>query len=420
MSIIYTLLMFSVIIFFHELGHFVVARLCGVRVIEFSLGMGPAIFKYQGKETLYALRILPIGGYAAMEGENGEFGEYKDDKSTDTKSIEDNTSDTNSNDDNSLNEEIESKNSSEDLSEDKDLDENLDKNLDKNLDDNSVKETVDKKNSRSFSDKSVLQRILICVAGPVMNFVIAFVTIVITLIGVETYSTTTISGFKEDSNTNLTGLRENDTITKINGVSILTDTDIIYEVLRDYDSDGIFDMEVIRDGNKLNLSGVTFNLVYPEPDEYGEVDPDATPAVVFDFYVTTEEASTSKMLKRGIDKTYSLSRSSIFSVGDLIAGRVPLSQLSGPIGVGQVVGEAAKMSLSVVLNLAAMISISIGVLNLLPFPALDGGRIVFYMIEGIRGKPIDPKIEGYINGTGMMLLLLLMLVVTFKDITALF
>lgn len=405
MSIIYTLLIFSVIIFFHELGHFVVARLCGVRVIEFSLGMGPAIFKYQGKETLYALRILPIGGYAAMEGENGEFGEYKDDEKSET----DNTS-ADLNELGIISLDIDNIDDVLELN-----DENLEEeNLNENQEENQILTTEteeDKTNSRSFSDKSVLQRILICAAGPMMNFILAFVVILITLIGVEQFSSTTIAGFKENSNTNLTGLRENDTITKINGVSILTDRDIVYEILRDMDSDGVFDMEVLRDGQKIPLKGVTFNLVEETPGE--------APAIVFDFFVSKEDAS-GKVLKRGINETYSLMRSSVFSVVDLVAGRVPFSELSGPVGVGQVVGQAAKMSLDTVLSLAAMISISIGILNLCPFPALDGGRIVFYMIEGIRGRPVSPKIEGYINGIGMMILLSLMLFVTFKDIVSLF
>lgn len=405
MSIIYTLLIFSVIIFFHELGHFVVARLCGVRVIEFSLGMGPVIFKYQGKETLYALRILPIGGYAAMEGENGEFGEYKDDEKSET----DNTS-ADLNELGIISLDIDNIDDVLELN-----DENLEEeNLNENQEENQILTTEteeDKTNSRSFSDKSVLQRILICAAGPMMNFILAFVVILITLIGVEQFSSTTIAGFKENSNTNLTGLRENDTITKINGVSILTDRDIVYEILRDMDSDGVFDMEVLRDGQRVPLKGVTFNLVEETPGE--------APAIVFDFFVSKEEAS-GKVLKRGINETYSLMRSSVFSVVDLVAGRVPFSELSGPVGVGQVVGQAAKMSLDTVLSLAAMISISIGILNLCPFPALDGGRIVFYMIEGIRGRPVSPKIEGYINGIGMMILLSLMLFVTFKDIVSLF
>ncbi len=408
MSIIYTLLIFSVVIFFHELGHFVVARLCGVKVNEFSLGMGPAIFKYQGKETLYALRILPMGGYAAMEGENGEFGEFEE-----TSDTADDTSTENLDIDLDK-EETDTSNSTIEIS-DTDID------TDVTLTEITEEETIvgdvtelspkDKKNSRSFSDKSVLQRILICAAGPVMNFILAFVVIMITLIGVETFSSTTIAGFKENSNTNLTGLRENDTITKINGVSILTDRDIIYEVLRDVDSNGVFDIEVLRDGNKIPLKGVTFNLVQQNPDE--------PPAIVFDFYVTKEDAS-GKVLKRGFNETYTLMRSSIFSVVDLVAGRVPFSELSGPVGVGQVVGQAAKISFDTVLSLAAMISVSIGILNLCPFPALDGGRIVFYMIEGIRGKPVSPKIEGYINGTGMILLLILMVFVTFKDVISLF
>lgn len=408
MSIIYTLLIFSVIIFIHELGHFIVARLCGVRVLEFSLGMGPAILKYQGKETLYALRLLPIGGYAAMEGENGEFGEFDESKL-----------------------EEKDENSSDELLEVMNIDDVLG-----TLEEDSIKtiETIepieeietqevkkDSKSSTSFSDKTVIQRILICVAGPVMNLILAYIVLVTILLGAQSYGTNTIAGFKENSSTNLTGLREGDTITKINGVSIGTDMDIIYEVLRDYDYNGIFDMQVIRDGNKLNLKNVTFEVTPPKADENGEVDPNAVPSIYFDFFVESEtDLTLPKILSRGLAETYSVSRSSVLSVIDLVNGKVPFSQLSGPVGVGQVVGQAAKISFESILNIVAMISISIGIFNLLPFPALDGGRIVFYAIEGITGKPISPKIEGYVNATGMLILLTLMIAVTFKDIVNLF
>lgn len=412
MSVIYTLLIFSVIIFIHELGHFVVARMCGVRVIEFSLGMGPAIFKYQGKETLYALRILPIGGYAAMEGENGEFGEFDESKLS-----ENATKDDDENTDETLLEAaaleaaaVEAEAVEVVVEEDEVTEEVATEVVEKNS-----------KTSRSFSDKTVIQKILICVAGPVMNLVLAFVIITGTLVGADSFSTTTIAGFKENSRTDLTGLKEGDKITKVNGVSIYTDRDIVYEILRDRDSGGVFDMDVLRDGNNLSLKGVTFNVVEPEPDENGEIDPNAIPSIVFDFFVESDKDVTFfKTLKRGYDETFSLARSSVFSLVDLVAGKVPFSELSGPVGVGQVVGEAAKMSFATVLNLAAMISVSIGILNLAPFPALDGGRIVFYSIEGITGKPISPKIEGYVNGVGMLILLTMMVAVTFKDITALF
>lgn len=412
--------MFSVIIFIHELGHFVVARLCGVRVVEFSLGMGPALIKHQGKETLYVLRLLPIGGYAAMEGENGEFGEYENSKHG-QKDNDDNSID--SSDEDTIVIEVDG---DDDIVLEVKVEDETARGLDVDVDVRvTVEDTVDGtdrvKNPRSFSDKTPFQKILICVAGPVMNLVLAFVLLVCVLWEAESFGTNTISSFKENSSTNLTGLRQGDTITKINGVSISTDMDIVYEVLRDHDHDGIFDMQVIRDGNKLNLEGVTFQLVDPQPNANGEIDPNATPSIFFDFYVESDRDLTfTKKLQRGLSETYSLSRTSILSVVDLIGGRVAFSELSGPVGVGQVVGQAVGISLSTVLNLAAMISVSIGIFNLLPFPALDGGRIVFYSIEGITGKPINPKVEGYVNGVGMLILLTLMIAVTFKDIVNLF
>lgn len=353
MSVIYTILIFGIIIFIHELGHFIMAKLNGVRVNEFALGMGPAILKYQGKETLYALRLLPIGGYAAMEGENDTIEEKTDG-------------------------EIEI-----------------------------PKTKSEKALSHSFSDKSTFKRIIICAAGPIMNLILGFLITACTLIGATSFATTTISSFRENSVTN-EWLMVGDKVVKVNKTSILTDRDIVFEALRD--DDGIMDFTVIRNGERVLVEDVKFTTT----------EKDGEKSLYFDFTVLPQEVNFFTSVSRAARETISLARNSWASIGDLITGKVPFSELSGPVGVGKVVSEAAKVGFMSVVSLAAFISISIGMFNLLPFPALDGGRIVIYAIEAIRRKPISPKAEGYLNAVGLIVLLLLMVVITFKDVISLF
>ena len=337
MTIIYTILIFGLIIFIHELGHFIVARLCKVKVNEFSLGMGPAILKIQPKDTLYALRLLPIGGYVAMEGE---------------------------------------------------------------LDDS--------EDANSFAKKSVIKRIAICAAGATMNLLLGFLIIAFTLVGASQYNSTTVAQFKDDASTSQTGLQEGDKIVKMNNTTIFTDKDIVFEIMRD--TDGVIDMEVMRDSQRVELANVEFTVS-------GE---GAQKQIYLDFMVNPEKASFFGGIGRAVRETISLARNSWASIGDLVTGKIKIMELSGPVGVGQVVGQAAAVGFKSVLSIAAFISISIGMFNLLPFPALDGGRIVVYIIEAIRRKPLPQKVEGYINATGLILLFGLMIVITFKDIIGLF
>ncbi len=337
-TIVLTVLIFGLIIFAHEFGHFITARMTGVKVNEFALGMGPAIWKKQGKETLYALRLLPIGGYCAMEGEDED---------------------------------------SEDVN--------------------------------SFRNKSVPRRILICAAGATMNIILGFVLTLTTFIGEPYYSSKTVAVFNtEDALSQQTGLMIGDEIQKVNGGSIFIANDIVFELLRD--DDGVVTMDVIREGKPVHLDAVEFKIT-------GE---GAEASLDLDFKVLAEPASVFGAIGQTCGTTVSLVRNTWVSVLDLITGNIGISELSGPVGVGEVVGQAAAIGWQSVVSIAAFISISIGIFNLLPFPALDGGRIVFLIIEGIRRKPINPKYEGWINAAGLILLFGLMIIVTCKDIIGLF
>lgn len=377
LTILYTILIFGVIIFVHELGHFITARLTGVKVNEFALGMGPAIWKHQGKRTLYSLRIFPIGGFCAMEGEDGGPSE----KETDGEGAEPPA------------EELPAKTAQ------------------------AVEAGQEGKTGpreAPFYEKSVPKRILICAAGAAMNLLLGFVLTACTFIGQPYYTSAVVAVFSEDASTQASGLCVGDEIIRINGASIVSENDIPFEIIRD--SDGVVDMVVVREGERVELPGVRFTVE----------ETDGVKSPVLDFKVKAVDASFFTALNKAARQTYSTARNAIVSIGDLITGRemltgkVGFKDLSGPVGVGQVVGQAAQVGFGSILNIAAFITISIGMFNLLPFPALDGGRIIFLLIEAIRRKPVNPKWEGYINMAGLMLLFLLMILVTFKDIFNLF
>lgn len=354
MSIIIAILVFGIIIAVHELGHFVVAKLCGVKVNEFALGMGPTIFKFNKGETKYALRLLPIGGFCSMEGED-----------------------------------------------------------------------EDSSDNRAFVNKSVFKRILIVVAGAVMNLVLGFILIVVMISTDDAITSTTIHSFYEkqtsegstvDATSKQTGLLEGDKIIEINGMSIFTVTDMSYQFQND--SDAVFDIVVKRDGKKVELSDVTFDKT------------DSTMHI--DFIVVAEKLTPISVLKESCRQMVTFSRLIWISFADLITGQYKLNDLSGPVGIVNVIGDVVESQKDEnnnidwsalwanVLNIAAFITINVGIFNLIPFPALDGGRLLFLIIEAIRRKKIPPEKEGMVHLVGLALLMLLMIVITVNDIAKIF
>ncbi|MBR6873578.1 MAG: site-2 protease family protein [Ruminococcus sp.] len=346
MKIIIAILIFELIIVIHELGHFIVAKLCGVKVNEFAIGMGPAIIKKKKGETLYAWRALPIGGYCAMEGE--------DSKSDD---------------------------------------------------------------ERSFNKKSVPKRMAIVLAGIVMNLLLGFILLIIYTAITAPITSTTVSKFeKEDATSHVTGLELGDEIVSINGMHIFTDMDMSYQFQND--EDGVFEMEVIRNGEKVKLDNVKFDLNDKK--------------LHIDFYVQPIEANFFTVTSYAFRHTVTDGRLIYITLVDMIRGKYKLSDLSGPVGIVNVIGDVIESETSEesgidwrglieqMLSLASFITINIGLFNLLPLPALDGGRLIFLIIEAIRRKPVPPEKEGMVHLIGMAALLLLMLVVTVSDIIKLF
>ncbi len=337
-TILVSILVFGAIIMIHELGHFLTAKMFGVTVDEFALGMGPAIFKKEYKGTVYALRLFPIGGFVKMQGEDIEEDGIKQD------------------------------------------------------------------DPGMFYNKPCWQRMIILAAGAAMNLILGLIVCLAMTISMQVIPMNTVAQFADNASSAQTGLQLEDQILKINGISIYTDRDIVNQLLSD--GDGVYEIVVKRDGKKMTLSNVKLES--------------KNNSLVLDFKVHAQEKGFFNAIGYTFRSFVSITRSIWLSLGDLISGKVVFSDLSGPVGVGEVIGKAFHAGWETFLYIAAFITINIGVFNLLPIPALDGGRLLFVLIEMIRRKPIAPKYEGMIHFIGLAALLLLMAVVTAKDIFKLF
>ena len=333
-----TIIVFGLVIFIHEFGHFAVAKLSGIKVNEFSLGMGPRVFGFKKGETDYSLRALPIGGFVAMEGEDEES---------------------------------------------------------------------DAENA--FNKAPVQSRIAVVVAGAVMNLVLGFVVLVFLTSQQSAITSRTISMFHDGATTQQSGLQVDDEIIAVNGRRCYVANDLIYEFART--QNGVADLTVRRNGEIVKLNDVEFETY---------TDEDGIKQMVIDFYVYPQEKTFSSVINEAAKWTVSLARMVFLSLVDLVTGNVAINQMSGPVGIVTVISEAASMGLNNVLMILAMITINLGIFNLVPFPALDGGRLLFLLIELLRGKPINQKYEIIVNTAGMFLLLTFMAFVTFSDITRLF
>lgn len=328
LTLISAVFVFFMVILFHEFGHFIVAKASNIKVNEFSIGMGPKIFQIQKGETKYSIRILPVGGYCSMEGE------------------------------------------------------------DKKSDD-----------PRSFNNAPIFSRFAVIVAGSIMNLVLALIVLSIVSynIGVPT---TTIAETVVDSPAEKAGIKSGDVIISINNVDIDSWDDILNVVGNSNPEDEMI-VKVLRD-NKI----VEFNL-NPTVSEDNRV---------IIGIVPLNERSLKSSIIGGIRETGDMLKVMLNFIQTIFKGGVSARDLSGPVGIIYTIGEAAKYGLINLLYLMGFISVNLSVFNLLPIPALDGSRIVFLLIELIRGKPIDPDKEGYVHFVGFVLLMLLMVTVTYFDI----
>lgn len=329
--------MFGLIIFVHELGHFMLAKFSGIQVNEFAIGMGPTLLKFQKGETTYALRAFPIGGFVAMEGED-----------------------------------------------------------------------EDSFNPRAFGNRPVVARILTVAAGAIMNLLLGLILLWSLTATSKLIPTTTVAKFDTAATSNAT-LQVGDTIHAINGRRIYISTDIDFELMRD--KDGKVDLEITRDDQKMTLNAVPFAMA--EDDNGNQF-------ISRDFWVYGVEKTFFGVIKEGFLKTLSISRLVWVTLVDLITGNVPISQVAGPIGTIGVIGDAVSYGFSTIVYIIAMLSINIGVFNILPVPALDGGRLLFLFIELITRRRVPQKFEAAVHATGLVLLLGFMVFVSYSDITRLF
>ncbi len=342
-------LLFALIIFIHEFGHFFTAKLFRVRVNEFSLGMGTKLFSFTRGETMYALRLLPIGGYCAMEGEDEE----SDDP-------------------------------------------------------------------RAFGRQPAWQRILIVAAGGIMNIVLAIVLMACLLMGDDLFGTPQIAKFADTGSAfEQAGMLPGDVITSVDGYAIYTDQDLNFALaMASLDAEGEtapLDVTVRRGDETLTFQDVPAAL---------RRDGEGTAHIVLDLYVLGEERTFWNLIPKACADTVSNVRMIYATLYGMITGRFGFGDLAGPVGTAQAVTQVAAAGLESgfsdavknIVYIMQIIAVNLGIVNLLPLPALDGGRILFLLIELIFRRRVPPKYEGWVHAAGFALLLLLMAAVTVQDI----
>ena len=346
MYIVLAIISFGILIAVHEVGHFSAAKLLGVKVNEFAIGMGPKLLKKQGKETLYTLRLLPFGGFCAMEGEN----ESSDD-------------------------------------------------------------------ARSFTAQKGWRRVIILAAGGIANLIACFIIIAITTSGMTSFVNTTISELAEGfPNEGVQGLMAGDTIVSINGERLYYVDD--FSLFMQFAKSGQVDLVIKRDGEKITLR--QFPLERREYMTNGQVQ------LRYGISFTVVEATAWEKLKYSCYLTANFIRYIRVSIAQLINGTAGISEVSGPVGIVDAVNTIGRSSPSfsaALGNIAwfmAFIGVNLAVVNLLPIPAMDGGRILFifitWAIEKIIRRRLDPKYEGYIHTTALVLLMGFMVVVLVNDV----
>ena len=344
--IIIAIVIFGLLIAIHELGHFLVSKACGVKVLEFSIGMGPQLWHKEGQETKYSLRLFPIGGFCAMEGEDGE----SDDP-------------------------------------------------------------------RAFGNTAGWKKFLVLIAGSASNFIAGMLLILCLFAASTGYVSTTLSGFVDGFPCQgETMLQAGDEIVSIDGSAVLLYSDI--STLLNRGNGKTHDIVVRRDGEKITLNDLPLT-----PREY-EVE--GKKVTMYGLYFQSKEATFGSKLRLGLANSVDFVRMIWWSLEDLFTGAVGFSALSGPIGIVDAMGQMAESADGVrqavdnLLYFAAFLAINLAFMNLLPLPALDGGRVFFLILNGLAvllfRRRIPAKYEGYVHFGGLVLLLGLMVVVAVQDV----
>lgn len=378
MSFIITLLaavfVFSAVIAIHEFGHFAVAKLCGVQVNEFSIGMGPVLLKKMHHGTQYSLRALPVGGFVALEGE--ESPESQQAEGEERSDLEERPLSQRSGADSSPN-------------------------------GGTLKEEeLSQPTGKPLNEAPVWQRALIMAAGACMNFLLGFVVMAILLAAQnEPITSRVIYAVEDGALCGQTGLEAGDKVLAVNGRRCFVANDMLYELMRTEDYSASF--TVLRDGKKVELPRVQFDTWQ---DEDGETH------MSLGFTVYGIKKTPVNVIKEAWNSVLYYGRIIFTSLMDLLRGRESINDLSGPVGIVTAIGQAASYGWQDLLELLALITVNVGIFNLLPFPALDGGKVVFLLIEGVTGHAVPEKIQSGLIVAAFTLLFGLMIFATYNDI----
>ena len=357
-TLIAALIVFSAVIAIHEFGHFAVAKLCGIQVNEFSIGMGPVLWKKNHKGTQYSLRALPVGGFVALEGEESPESQQ-----------------------------AEQARDQQDASPE-------------------AADGAEPPVGIPLNEAPVWQRILVMAAGAFMNFVLGFAVLVLLVAAQEGVLTSkTIYSIEENALCGQTGLQPGDEILAVNGRRCFVANDILYELMRTEQYRARFTVK--RDGQTVELPDVQFDTWQ---------DADGGVHMTLGFVVYGIRKTPASVLKEAWNSTLYYGRIVFTSLADLLKGRESINNLSGPVGIVTAIGQAASYGWRDVLELLALITINLGIFNLLPFPALDGGKVVFLVIEGVTGHAVPEKLQGVLTVAAFGLLFGLMLFATYNDI----
>jgi len=348
LSIVIAIIVFGIIVLIHEFGHFAAARKAGIFVEEFAIGMGPKLLKWKRGETLYSLRLVPIGGFCKMLGEDGES-----------------------------------------------------------------------QDSRAFGNKPLSRRIIVIVAGALMNFVLAFVIFFVIMV-LNGYAMPVVDGVVDGSAASEAGLQPGDRILSVNGTHISIYEDISLAMTTN--KGRTIDVAVRRGAQDFTVT-ITPKLDDTDGTYKIGIYPDYRVGV-FQKNADYASAGISGCLFNASYRIVFFVKATVHSIIWLITGQVPVSQLSGPIGIVGTINQEYKESIKTsiydmvitMLSLCAFLSANLGAMNLLPLPALDGGRLVFLIIEGIRRKPVPPDKEGLVHMIGFAALIVLMVFIAFSDI----
>ncbi|MFJ7368376.1 RIP metalloprotease RseP [Lysinibacillus sp. NPDC098008] len=412
------ILIFGMLVFFHELGHFLFAKRAGILVREFAIGMGPKIYGKTHGETMYTIRLLPIGGYVRMAGEDMDGTELQPGYRIGLIVNEDNIvqkiifNQNNKQLPDLLFLEVERADLEKDLFvEGYDEEERLVRYQvarDCVLVENG-RELVIAPQDRQFNAKTVGQRAMTIFAGPLFNFILAFVIyLVIGLIhGVPTYEPI-ITEVVENDPAAQAGMLAGDKVTAIDGQAVEKWQDLA-AIVQDHPNEDIT-VTIERDGQSVNLN-MTVKEIQQDGEKYGQIGV---------RYESPREFNPLKAIVYGAQETYNMTVKIFELLGMLITGKFTIDALSGPVGIYKATEQVAQYGIMNLMNWAAMLSINLGIMNLLPLPALDGGRLLFFGFEALRGKPIDRQKEGLVHFVGIVLLMILMVVVTWNDIQRFF